>query len=138
MTRAEISKRYSDSDKGRAKKKEWVEANKEHLVEYHAQWIKDHQDRASAALAKWRRENRAKYNAQYKRYRDRNKEKFSAYRKFKRALKAGILVRPIACEKCGEDKKRIDAHHHLGYDKPLDVQWLCRQCHVDIHKISTP
>ena len=25
----------------------------------------------------------------------------------------------------------MQAHHYNGYDRPLDVQWLCVQCHRD-------
>lgn len=47
-----------------------------------------------------------------------------------RAIKRGDLVRQ-PCELCAATEN-IDAHHHLGYDHPLDVQWLCRSCHIRI------
>jgi len=44
--------------------------------------------------------------------------------------RAGRLsVKP--CEMCGSDEN-IDAHHD-DYSKPLDVQWLCRGCHLRLH-----
>lgn len=42
------------------------------------------------------------------------------------ALKIGILVRQN-CQYC--DDPDSDAHHHKGYDHPLDVLWLCQPCH---------
>ena len=43
------------------------------------------------------------------------------------AIKSGELVR-LPCELCGKDS--TVAHHHVGgYDKPLDVEWLCAKCH---------
>jgi hypothetical protein len=134
LTRSEISKRYDQSPKGRLWRKQWVEANKEHLAEYHSLWVKKNSEKAAKSVAKWRKENPEKFNAQMKRYREQNKEKFAAYRKFKRALKNGLLHRPANCEECGK-KTKIDAHHHMGYDRPLDVLWLCRQCHVDKHPL---
>ena len=45
------------------------------------------------------------------------------------AIRAGELVRGV-CEKCGEP----DAHaHHDDYSKPLEVRWLCRQHHEELH-----
>lgn len=48
-----------------------------------------------------------------------------------RAVERGVLVRPTSCEKCG---RAVSLHaHHEDYTKPLDVQWLCRSCHLRRH-----
>jgi len=41
---------------------------------------------------------------------------------------AGHIIRPEKCEECGKHG-RIEAAHY-DYDKPLEVRWLCRSCHV--------
>lgn len=43
----------------------------------------------------------------------------------------GILVRPLLCETCNEQKTLI--RHHRDYDKPLEVTWLCQSCHRKEH-----
>lgn len=40
-------------------------------------------------------------------------------------------VEKLPCKVCGRDKAE---GHHEDYSKPLDVIWLCRQCHADTHK----
>ncbi len=55
------------------------------------------------------------------------KEKQAARRVFHRALKAGTLVRPSVCSKCGSEK--MIEGHHLDYARPLEIEWLCRKCH---------
>ena len=47
------------------------------------------------------------------------------------ALKKGELVRPDACPQC-KRHVRVDAHH-VDYSKPLEVEWLCRRCHMRRH-----
>lgn len=42
----------------------------------------------------------------------------------------GILT-PEPCEKCYSTND-IQKHHE-DYDKPLEVKWLCRQCHTGYH-----
>ncbi|MGI6854350.1 hypothetical protein [Mesorhizobium sp. 1B3] len=45
------------------------------------------------------------------------------------ALKRGLLEQK-PCEICGETQ--VDAHHP-DYDRPMDVQWLCRLHHRQLH-----
>jgi hypothetical protein len=63
-----------------------------------------------------------------------NPEKHAAREAVKRALKRGVLVRPETCSVCGGGGP-IEAHHP-DYNFPLDVEWLCRQCHSDISVID--
>ncbi len=67
------------------------------------------------------------------------KEHWRAYNVFQAALRKGILVRPLLCEKCGKNPgvdrrglSLIHAHHH-DYQLPLDVEWLCNLCHSREH-----
>ena len=46
-------------------------------------------------------------------------------------LKRGKLVKPKRCERC-ERARRLQMHHH-DYDKPLEVEFLCRPCHQEHH-----
>lgn len=63
-------------------------------------------------------------------------DKERARRLVRTALLKGNLVRPDKCEECGNRSLRCDgraaiqAHHHLGHDRPLDVRWLCPRCHT--------
>jgi ribosomal protein L18E len=42
----------------------------------------------------------------------------------------GVLPRG-SCFICGAEQAEM---HHEDYDKPIDVVWLCRPCHLDHHK----
>ena len=66
-------------------------------------------------------------------------KKLSAYRQVKAALTRRNLVRATSCTACGatpapakDGRSRIHAHHHRGYDYPLDVVWLCAHCHAAV------
>ncbi|MGA8478272.1 MAG: hypothetical protein WB696_09965 [Chthoniobacterales bacterium] len=43
-------------------------------------------------------------------------------------IRAGYMERPKVCAGCGR-KTAVEAHH-LDYAKPLEAQWLCRDCHI--------
>ena len=47
------------------------------------------------------------------------------------AVRKGDLIVPNKCKRCNK-KKKLEAHHE-DYSKPLEVTWLCRQCHNEIH-----
>lgn len=66
-----------------------------------------------------------------KRFRDKYPEKAFAHDTLRKAIRSGKIHKPGACEDCG--KKCITHGHHVDYDKPLDVVWLCRACHLSKH-----
>lgn len=58
-----------------------------------------------------------------------------------KAVKDGLLVRPDACELCGEipkgfaqpaSKCLIHGHHWNGYGNALDVWWVCQSCNFKL------
>lgn len=59
------------------------------------------------------------------------RDKHIARSKVARAVKNGIIIKPDTCENCG-DKEPLQGHHE-DYTKPLEVRWLCRICHLDLH-----
>lgn len=64
-----------------------------------------------------------------------------AHRQTRKALRVGELVRPEHCSKCGARDRKLDGAskyhtihgHHDDYAKPLDVRWLCAECHRSFH-----
>lgn len=60
--------------------------------------------------------------------RKRYPDKARARNAVQRAVKAGRLMRPERCEDCG-NPGAVEASHD-DYSKPLEVEWLCRPCHV--------
>lgn len=74
-------------------------------------------------------DQREKAKARAKTYYREHPEKKRAQRKLNYQIESGQMVRGF-CEMCGSEK--ADGHHWKGYDRPLDVQWLCRSCHITI------
>jgi hypothetical protein len=44
--------------------------------------------------------------------------------------KRGVLV-PRPCEVCGAKAEM----HHPDYNMPLNVEWLCHECHTELHRL---
>jgi len=90
-------------------------------------------DSRAIQIKKWRTENAEKARRQgvndSKRYREANGLKCRARYLVRKALRAGSLVKK-PCMVCGSPGAEA---HHEDYGRPLDVQWLCRECHVDLH-----
>lgn len=69
-----------------------------------------------------------------------NSEKNKARRAVRAAEIAGLILCPEICPSCGRNPGRakdgrrlLEAHHHAGYDRPLEIQWLCSVCHKREH-----
>jgi hypothetical protein len=77
-----------------------------------------------------KKESRRKWLVEYQRViRQRYPEKYKARSILGHAISSGIVIKGT-CEVCGNIK--VEAHHE-DYSKPLDVKWLCRKHHRDIH-----
>ncbi len=48
------------------------------------------------------------------------------------AIRTGKIIAGIKCEQCGKEHCKIESHHE-DYNKPLEVKWLCTECHGLIH-----
>lgn len=64
-------------------------------------------------------------------YKRKNPQKAKAHQHVMWAIKLGILNKPKICSQCLREI-RVEAHHK-DYDKPLEVIWLCRLCHLKEH-----
>lgn len=66
--------------------------------------------------------------------RRRYPEKLKARQCVQDAVKSGKLQKPSKCESCNREfpKKKLQGHH-ADYSKPLDVKWLCTDCHFTEH-----
>lgn len=58
-------------------------------------------------------------------------EKRKAQIKLNNALRYGKIKRPNTCSICNKSCK--PQGHHYDYSKPLDVIWMCKKCHSDLH-----
>ena len=52
------------------------------------------------------------------------------------AIRDGKLVRPTNCSECNSTHK-IEGHHD-DYTQPLNVRWLCEDCHRKWHRYNDP
>ena len=105
----------------REKRKEYVQMNKETIKEYQKAYKKQYSQL-----------NREKMRDYRKQYYHRNPEKQIVRNMLNNAVKSGKVHKPVFCSSC-EGDKHLEAHH-TDYTKPLEVLWLCRSCHVDLHR----
>ena len=77
------------------------------------------------------RTNRAEKIEYYRAYdRERGYREYCAEKaRARRAVRQ--LERPDGCSHCDHIGK-VEGHHE-DYTKPLDVVWLCKSCHIQLH-----
>ena len=67
-----------------------------------------------------------------KQHRKRYPERRSARQAVCYAIRVGSIIKPRYCSACGG--KCVPDGHHADYAKKLEVTWLCKQCHMALHR----
>jgi len=80
----------------------------------------------------WRNKHPGRFGAVTTEWKKRNPEKAAAHGLVCWSLKAGTLIRNPNCQQCGVGCKT--QAHHSDYKKPLEVVWLCLECHGEKHR----
>jgi hypothetical protein len=80
----------------------------------------------------WSREDFNRFRTQIRHADSTFKIKGRAHAALHYAIKKGNILRPSHCAYCEKDCK--PEAHHEDYTQPLEVAWLCKQCHYDYHK----
>ncbi len=89
---------------------------------------------ALKVMAAWREKNRERLNQEYLEKYHHNPElnrKHKARGIVNKAIQSGKMLKPDKCTLCAYQGK-LHAHH-LDYDMPMNVTWLCIPCHRNLH-----
>lgn len=112
----------------------WDERREKNRISINAEarrYYSLHREEGKSRAKKWRNKN-TEYRASYARkYIEKHPEKRAA--RIIAWNKRRALNPPALCSRCGCPSSKIEAHH-ADYSRPLDITWLCRQCHSEIHR----
>ena len=96
-------------------------------------WKRQHSESVSKAAKKWRDRNRQRVAGATRKYCKNNPDKHAAHKAVRRETLHGDLENPGRCQLCGKTG-RVEAHHaSYAAQYYLDIVWLCKRCHVEIH-----
>lgn len=84
-------------------------------------------------IKKYYSENKESFRRTNYRSMAKHKEKQAARALLNYAIRKGLMTKPKICSHCFNKVERIQGHH-TDYTKPLEVVWLCKDCHADADK----
>jgi len=73
------------------------------------------------------------YSRSRNKWLEKNSHKRKAHNILSRAIRAKKITKSEKCQLCGASGSRIEGHHY-DYSDPLNVTWLCVNCHRLFHK----
>ncbi|MBW1931454.1 MAG: hypothetical protein JRI56_00205 [Deltaproteobacteria bacterium] len=110
----------------------YYQKHKDGIKEYQQGYYQKNRTKVIERTKKYQQNHMEKHTEAVRKYRQNNPEKYKARSMVNWAVQSGKLERPVFCEKCGLPAKTEG--HHEDYSKPLEVDWLCRSCHIEVHK----
>lgn len=147
ICRNEQTRKVAKSDKSRLNLKLYREINRESLRNYKRAYGKKNEEKIALQVHKnylknkekflqtskrWRADNPDKYRKSYIKSMKKHSLKTPARKILAYNIEMGRLIVPKICEHCSREKK-LDGHH-TDYSKPLEVTWLCKECHGYEHR----
>ncbi len=91
---------------------------------------------AKERVKKHRQRNPESSTTNTRRWRELYPEKYLAHKAVRNALRRGDLKKPDHCASCETQLPAQQIHgHHDDYTKPLEVIWVCHECHMELHRI---
>lgn len=106
--------------------KRWYRKHKEERRLYNQKYWDEHREERR----EFRANNVEARMAWKQKYRSENTIRRKAHYTINNLVRSG-KISPLPCEQCGNINTEA---HHEDYNKPLDVVWLCRQCHRLRHR----
>lgn len=127
--------------------KSYNEANKEHKKATNKKYYDDHREAIGLSKDAYRDTHQEEIKAYKKKYyateagkasRKRTLDKYpnaTKCRTYYANHKSGLIITDH-CEDCGKNKK-VEGHH-WDYNLPMDVSFLCIDCHRNWHRLFIP
>ncbi len=110
-------------------RREWISKRDAETVRKNdAKRFQRHKAKRMAMNAKWAKDHPRETSTHKRTWQARNPEKKRAHGKVRVAVVSGALIKPKKCERCSSEGVRLEGHHN-DYSKPLEVEWLCLECH---------
>lgn len=88
-------------------------------------------DHGKKVYKEWKQSESGKISVKKRmeKWREKNKEKRKAHSAISNAIRDNRLKRK-PCRLCNSPNGEA---HHLSYDDPYNIDWICKSCHVKIH-----
>jgi len=114
---------------------EYYQDNKEKIRkqqrEYHQKYYQNNRDKLIQLTRDWRKSSHGRLMIMRYERTPKRKRYRKAVMETQSAVARGDIIKPKLCELCGKER-RLGSHHE-DYSKPLQVVWLCSDCHGKRH-----
>lgn len=97
-------------------------------------YLKSHRKEATARARLWQAKNKVACAGYATKYASKNPKRKKAHVAVMIEVRAGRL-KSLPCKICKNIKTQA---HHLDYDNPLKIEWLCATHHKAWHRVFIP